>query len=472
MSENAVRKIFGSITALLFVLCVGTGTTQAQSFLRDAETEAFFHEISDPIFLAAGLNPSSVEMYLLADKSLNAFVTGGQNIFIHSGLIMASDDVNQLLGVIAHETAHISGGHGVTRQGAAEAAGNTSILSMVLGAAAILAGSPDAGMGIFMAGQSVAQGQFFAHTRVEESSADQAGASFLAATGTSGEGLVEFFQKLRHQEVLAQVRQDPYVRTHPLNSQRILALEQAVQTSPHYGKAPDPVMNEKFNRLKAKLIGYLYAPARVLKLYPLTDKSPAARYARVYAYHKALEWDLALAETDALIELEPTNGYFYEIKGQILFENGRVEQALPVFREAVKHAPDQPLVATALGQAMVSLEDEQMMKDAIPILEDATRKDTGNSFAWFNLAKAYSWSNRDAEASLATAERFYSAGIPPQAMMHARRAMDQLDTGSPQWLRAQDIFFVSQEAVERFERSQRRRRRATSFSLTGSPQTN
>lgn len=458
-----MRNFIVKNLCLIVLTLVCTLPIRAQSFLRDAETEAFFHEISDPIFLAAGLHPQSVEMYLLADKSLNAFVTGGQNIFIHSGLIIEADDVNQLLGVIAHETAHISGGHGVTRQGAAEVAGTTSILSMVLGAAAIVAGSPDAGMGLFMAGQSVAQGQFLAHTRVEESSADQAGAAFLEATGTSGEGLVQFFEKLRHQEVLAQIRQDPYVRSHPLNSQRILALQKVVSSSPHYKKAPDPVINEKFNRLKAKLIGYLYHPTQTLKLYPLSDTSPAARYARVYAYHKALEWDLAIAEADALIAQEPNNGYFHEIKGQILFENGKVHDALPVFRDAVKLAPDQPLVATALGQAMVSLEDNQMMADAIPILEDATRQDSGNSFAWFNLAKAYSWIGRDADASLATAERFYSAGIPPQAMVHARRAMQLLDEGSPQWLRAQDIFFVSQEAVERFERAQRRRRRATSF---------
>ncbi len=467
-----MRNLFASFTALFILLCSYSTNTSAQSFLRDAETEAFFHEISDPIFIAAGLNPSSVEMYLLADNSLNAFVTGGQNIFIHSGLIIEADNVNQLLGVIAHETGHISGGH-LSRLGdVGKIAGNTSILSMVLGAAAILAGSADAGMGIFMAGQSMAQGQFLAYTRVQESSADQAGASFMEKAGISGQGIIEFFEKIRHQEILAQVRQDPYIRSHPLNSQRILALQKVVSSSPHYGKAPDPIINEKFNRLKAKLIGYLYAPSRTLKMYPLSDTSAAARYARVYAYHKALEWDLALAEADALIEQEPDNGFFYEIKGQILFENGRVQEALPVFRQAVEREPNQPLVATALGQAMVSLEDEQMMKDAIPILEDATRKDSGNSFAWFNLAKAYSWSGRDAEASLATAERFYSAGVPPQAMSHARRAMDLLDTGTPQWLRAQDIFFVSQEAVERFNRAQRKRRRATGFSFEANPQSN
>ncbi|MBV1901474.1 MAG: M48 family metalloprotease, partial [Kordiimonadaceae bacterium] len=438
----------------------------------NAETEAFFHEISDPLFLAAGLNPKDVKMYLLADTSLNAFVSGGQNIFINSGIIIKSDNVNQLLGVISHETGHISGGH-LSRFGdVGKIAGNTSILSMVLGAAAILAGSPDAGIGIFMAGQSVAMGQVLAYTRVQESSADQAGASFLEATATSGIGLIEFFEKIRHQEILAQVRQDPYIRSHPLNSQRILALNGVVKTSKYYRKPPDPRLNETFRRLKAKIIGYLYPPARTLKLYPLSDTSPAARYARVYAYHKALEWDLALAEADALIALEPDNAYFYEIKGQILFENGKVKDALPIFEQAVHYAPQQPLVATALGQAMVSLEDPVMMDKAIPILKNATRQDTGNSFAWFNLAKAYSWNGKNAEASLATAERFYSAGVPPQAMMHAKRALDSFSPGTPEWLRAQDIFFVSKEAVDRYNRQNKKRRRATSFEFSSSNQPN
>ncbi|MFC3050944.1 M48 family metalloprotease [Kordiimonas pumila] len=444
-------------------LWMPAGKTHAQSILRDAETEEFLNEISKPLFIAAGLNPESVKIYLLSDKSLNAFVTGGQNIFIHSGLFMEADNVDQLIGVIAHETGHISGGH-LSRIGdAVSVATNTSIISMVLGAAAILAGSPDAGMGMFMAGQSMAQGQFLAYTRVQESTADQAGATFLEKSGYSGIGLIEFFEKLRHQEILSQARQDPYVRSHPLTGTRIQSLRAVVSQSPYYNKGPDPVLNEEFNRLKAKLFGYITNPTITLRKYPLSDTSIAAHYARVYAYHKALEWDLALKEADALIEKEPHNPFFYEIKGQILFENGHVEQSLPIFESAVAYAPHEPLVATALGQAMVSLEKEDMMEKAIPILEDATRIDPGNTFAWFNLAKAYSWIGQDAKASLATAERFFSAGVPPQAMMHARRAMEGFKPGTPEHLRAQDIFFVSQEATERMERQRGRQRLNVTF---------
>lgn len=431
----------------------------AQSILRDAETEAFFRASSDPIFAAAGLTPQSVHMYLLHANSINAFVTGGQNIFIHSGLLLESDDVNEFLGVIAHETCHIACGHRLRTGEAYASAGATSVLSMVLGAAAILAGGTDAGMGIMMAGQSMAQGQFLAYSRGQESEADLAGARYLETVGMSGEGMIRFFDKLRDQEILAQVRQDPYIRTHPLNRTRILQLQEAVEKSPYYGNKPDPTLEEQFQRLKAKLLGYLYEPRRTLRLYPPSDTSLAARYARVYAYNKALEWDLALEEAKALVAMEPENPYFYEIMGQILFENGRVKESLPVFQKAVDLAPDQPLISTALGQAMVSLEDKALMEKAIPILEDATRRDRGNSFAWFNLAKAYSWMGREAEASLATAERFYSSGNPIQAVMHAQRAVDSFKTGTPEWLRAQDILYVSQEAAEKFQKQQRRQQR-------------
>lgn len=460
-----LRPISKYITVLTAVLLFTVGRVSAQSILRDAETEAFLHEASEPIFRAAELTPASVHMYLLNDPSINAFVTGGQNIFIHSGLILNADDVTEFLGVIAHETCHIACGHRLRRGDAFANVGTTTILSMVLGAAAILAGGADAGMGIMMAGQSMAQGQFLAYTRGEESEADLAGARYLEASGVSGEGMIRFFDKLRDQEILAQVRQDPYVRSHPLNRTRILQLQEAVEGSPAFGKAPDTTLNEKFLRLKAKLLGYLYEPRRTLRVYPLSDTSIAARYARVYAYHKALEWDLALAEAEELVKAEPNNPYFHEIKGQILFENGRVKDSLPVFQQAVDLAPKEPLISTALGQAMVSLEDEAMMARAIPILEDATRQDSGNSFAWFNLAKAYSWTGREAEASLATAERYYSAGVAPLAVMHARRAMEGFKTGTPEWLRAQDILYVSQEAVEKLERQQRRQRRRLQYQI-------
>lgn len=444
----------------------------AQSILRDAETEAFLREISSPVFRAAGLTPQSVHIYLLNDKSINAFVTGGQNIFFHSGLVLAADDVDELMGVLAHETCHIACGHRIRRGDAASIAGNFSILSLVLGAAAIAAGAGDAGIGILSAGQTVAQRQFLSYTRGEEAEADLAGARYLDDVGVSASGMIRFFEKLRDQEILAQVRQDPYIRSHPLNRTRILNLQEETADARHINTPPNQRANAIFKRLQAKLAGYLDHPRQTLRKFPVSDTSVAARYARVYAYHKALEWDLAIAEADALIEAEPNNPYFHEIKGQILFENGRVEQSLPVLRTAMELAPGQPLIATALGQALVSFEDPARMEEALPILEAATRHDRTNSFAWFNLAKAYSWLEREPDAALATAERFFSLGRASQALMHAKRAADGFDTGTPEWIRAQDILTIAQDAADRERRSRgrQRRRAGMAFDADTAPQ--
>ena len=454
-----LRQIF---TALVVTLSASAHVA-AQSILRDAETEAFFRQVSTPIYKAAGLTPQSVHMYLLGDKSINAFVTGGQNIFFHSGLILAADDVDEFMGVLAHETCHIACGHRISRGEAASTAGAFSILSLVLGAAAIAMGGGEAGIGILAAGQTVAQGQFLAYTRGQESEADLAGARYLEAVGVSPTGMIRFFDKLRDQEILAQIRQDPYVRSHPLNRTRIQQLQQTASNSRHYNTPPNKFFNERFKRLQAKLGGYLDVPRQTLRKYPVSDTSIAARYARVYAYNKALEWDLALGEADALIEAEPNNPYFYEIKGQILFENGRVADSIPVFEEAVRLAPREPLIATALGQALVSFEDSERMLQALPILKAATRQDGTNTFAWFNLAKAYSWLDQQPEANLATAERFYSGGAAAQALTHARRALDGFDTGTPEWIRAQDILIAAEEAASRQQRRGSRRRITTSF---------
>ncbi len=458
-----MTRYFRQILTAFIVTLSASAHVAAQSILRDAETEAFFRQVSYPVFEAAGLTPQSVHMYLLGDKSINAFVTGGQNIFFHSGLILAADDVDEFMGVLAHETCHISCGHRISRGDAASTAGAFSILSLVLGAAAIALGGGDAGIGILAAGQTVAQRQFLAYTRGQESEADLAGARYLETVGVSPSGMIRFFDKLRDQEILAQVRQDPYVRSHPLNRTRILQLQQTASGSPYFNTPPNKFINERFKRLQAKLGGYLDQPRQTLRKYPVSDTSIAARYARVYAYNKALEWDLALAEADALIKAEPNNPYFHEIKGQILFENGRVTDSIPVFEEAVRLAPREPLIATALGQALVSFEDSERMQQALPILKAATRQDRTNTFAWFNLAKAYSWLDQQPQANLATAERFYSGGAAAQALTHARRAMDGFDVGTPDWIRAQDIFIAAEEAASKQQRRRGRRRITTSF---------
>lgn len=434
----------------LVALLVLVSPARAQTMLRDAETERFLHEISRPIIEAAGLDPRSIEFYLVGDPSINAFVTGGQNIFVHSGLILKAENVNELIGVIAHETGHIAGGHLIRSGDAVSTAVNISLLSLLAGVAAMAAGAGDAGMAIMGAGQSMAQGSFLAYSRSVEAVTDQAGADFLERSGISGKGLITFFQKLREMEFRYGYTQDAYVRTHPLTGERIQKLQERVAASPHYHKPPNPQHQARFLRLQAKLAGYVNEPTRTFQMYPESDTSTPARLARAYAWHKLANREKAEAEVDALLAQQPNDPYFLEMKGQILLESGKVEEALAPLRRSVELAPNEPLIATSLGHALVSMEDTELAKEAVAILRRVVAIDPENPFAWFQLGMAYTHLGDEPRAALASAERLSLSwrANPAEVAYHASRAVAGLPENTPEWLRAQDILLISHEAAK------------------------
>lgn len=427
------------IIALLSSVSAPAAWAQGIRTLRDAELENFLHEISDPIFIAGGQRPEDVTIVIVDDTNLNAFYAGGQAIFIHTGLILQTDNVDQVIGVIAHETGHMVAGHVQRFDEALQPASSISILGLVLGAAAIAAGAPDAGMGLIMGSQGAAQRTVLKFRRVQEASADQAAIQFLDKAGYSGRGLLEVFEKFRYQELLAAPNIDPYVLTHPLSGERIANVEEKLKEQRYWNTPTDPALEAKYQRIKAKLQGYIWPPRSTLGRYPVSDKSVAARYARIYAYNKALEWDKAMAEANSLIAEAPDDPYLQEIKGQTLLENGHVEASIPYLKKAAELARNEPLIQTLYGQALVALEQPDSDKEAMPILEHAARIDPYNSFAWYQLAIIYTRRDMPALADLATAERYMLMRDPGRAAFHAARAVKGLEPGTPRWLRAQDI---------------------------------
>jgi predicted Zn-dependent protease len=302
-------SVFVARLALLLILSFGLSSrpAAAQSILRDAETEALFRDMSRPILEAAGLRPENVQVVLIHDKSINAFVAGGQIVYLHSGLIAAADDVNEVQGVIAHEVGHITGGHIIRIQEGIKVASGIMLLSLVLGAAAMAAGAGEAGMGVMAAGQQAAMGKFLAFNRTQESSADSAGAKYLNDAGISGQGSLSFFKKLQNQEFRYAVPQeDSYARTHPLSGERMAALEDVYKTVPSWKKATDAKLEARFQRVKAKLAGFVDDHRQTLVKYPERDKTVPARYARAYAWHKSGYPEKADAEVQALLGPSPT----------------------------------------------------------------------------------------------------------------------------------------------------------------------
>lgn len=443
-------------TALALVALAPAAAQQAPSILRDAETEQFFKDLARPLIVAAGLDPRSVQIVLVGDPTINAFAGGGQNVFFHSGLIIAADDVNELQGVMAHELGHLSGGHNVRFNEGAGPATNISILSLLAAGAAVALGAGEAGMAILGAGQSVAQGKFLAFSREQEGRADAAGAQFLSAAKISGKGSIDFFKKLQGQEFRLAITQDnEYDRTHPLSGTRINNLEAIYRADPAYNTPPDRNLEARFQRIKGKLIGYVDDPAHVFRVYPESDSSEGARYARAYAWHRSAYADAAAREIDALLKGRPNDPYFLELKGQILLEGGKPADAVPILRRAVAAAPDQPLIATQLGHALVSTEDPKDFAEAEVLLRKAIAQDRENPFAWYNLGVIFDRKGDEPRAALAQAESANLSGDARSAAAKARFARAQLPKGTRDWLRADDIAEVA--ANELADKKRRRR---------------
>jgi len=422
----------------------------AQSILRDAETEALLRDISRPLIEAAGLQPGNVQVVLIYSDEINAFVAGGQIVYIHSGLITAADNANEVQGVIAHELGHITGGHIIRINEGAQQATGIMILSLLLGAAAMAAGAGEAGMGVLAAGQQAALGTFLAYSRVQENSADQAGATYLTRAGISGRGSLAFFRRLQNLEFRLNIPQDNgYARTHPLTGERISRLEATYEADPAWDRPTDAALEARFQRVKAKLTGYVDDPRQVLTRYPESDRTVPARYARAYAWHRSAHPDRAGAEVDSLLAAAPHDPYFLELKGQILLESGHPTEALTALREAVERAPDQPLIGALLGHALIATEDNANFEEAKRVLRVAVQRDNSNPFAWYQLGIVYDREGDQPRAALATAERYNLTRQPQLALPNAEQAMMGLQVGTPDWLRAQDIAMVSRTEVQR-----------------------
>lgn len=445
-------RLLTRIFALIAVLSLTIQPVAAQSVLRDAETEALLQDMVDPLAVAAGFPEGAIEVVLVSDPSINAFVAGGQRIFVHSGLLNAADTANEVQGVLAHELGHITGGHIIRYSEGAGKATSITLVSMLVGVAAALAGAGDAAMGAMMMGQQAALGSFLAFTRVQESSADAAGAQYLSKAGITGKGSLEFFKKLQNLEFrygYSQSDDAAFSRTHPLSGDRIARLRTDYEADPAWDTPPDQQIQARFERVKAKLYGYVAKPADTLNTFPDYMTGVPAHYARAYAYHKQAKIDAALAEADALLAAEPDDPYFLELKGQVLLESGQPVAALEPLRRATRLSGSEPLIAAIFGHALIATEDPAHFEEAEQVLKVSVARDRENPFAWYQLGVVYAAKGDMPRARLASAEQQIMSRRPAEALMNAEAAENALPTGSSDWIRAQDIAMQARVQLER-----------------------
>ncbi len=435
-------RLAAAAAALVFslVASVAPALSEGMGLIRDSEIESTIRTFVTPLFNAAGLDPDAVKVYIIDQNALNSFVTGGQNIFITTGLLMRAESAGQVIGVVAHETGHIE--HGDLARTAGELAGiqNEALAAQILGILlAIGTGNGGAAAAAAAGGAQLAQRSFLSYSRGQEASADQAAVKLLDATHQSARGLLDFFRILDSETLLAGAHLDPYLQTHPLTPERIAFVKNWVAHSNYTDVPEKPEFKRRFAMMRAKLVGFLQPLGQVLRAYPDKDQSVAGRYARAIAYYRAGQLSTALPLIDRLIAEQPDNPFFHEVKGQMLFEHGKLAEAHSEYQDMVRLAPGEPLLRTELAHVLIETGDKDNNRKALANLNAALEIDNTNAQTWQLAATAYGRDGQMGMSALSNAEYNLLIGRKGDARGQASRAERLLPRGSPGWLRAQDI---------------------------------
>lgn len=411
--------------------------------LRDSETEQLLRDYTRPILRAAGLEKQNIQVVIINDPSFNAFVADGRRIFVNYGALRESETPNQIIGVLAHETGHLAGGHLAKLREQIAQAQTQMIIAMLLGLGAAIAGARsgagNAGAAAIAAPQSTIMRTMLSYQRQQEESADKAGVKFLNATGQSAKGMYETFKRFSEQSLYAASGADPYNMSHPMPAERVRALEELAKSSPYWDKKDDPALQLRHDMMRAKVSGFMERADTVYRRYPPSNDSLPARYARAIASYRHGDLRSALAQIDALIHVQPNNPYFYELKGQALLEGAKPNEAIVPLRKAVQLSNSAPLIEMLLGQALVASENKAYADDAISILRAALSREPEAALGYTQLAMAYGRKGNYAEADLASAQAAFLRGDQKTARDLASRAKTRFAIGTPGWVKADDI---------------------------------
>jgi predicted Zn-dependent protease len=454
--QIALRKKASALTALVTAAALVLSplpAARAQSggppVLRDTESEQLLREYTRPILRAAGLEKQNIQMVIINDAQFNAFVADGRRIFVNYGAILQSETPNQLIGVLAHETGHLAGGHLAKLREQLASAQTQMIIAMLLGAGAIAAGASrgssgnnglaNAGAAAIAGPQEMIRRSLLSYQRQQEENADRAGVKFLNATGQSAKGMYETFKRFTNESLFAARGADPYLQSHPMPAERVAALQEFASTSPYWEKKDDPALQLRHDMVRAKISAFMERPETVAHRYPLSNDSLPARYARAISTYLHGDLRSALAQIDALIHVQPNNPYFYEVRGQALLESGKPAEAIPALQKAVQLSGNAPLIEMLLGQALIGSDNKAYSDEAIRILRSAVAREPEAPLGFTQLAMAYGRKGDYAEADLASAQAAYLRGDNKTARELATRAKTRFAIGTPGWVKADDI---------------------------------
>jgi predicted Zn-dependent protease len=416
--------------------------------IRDTEAEQLLRDYTRPILRVAGLEKQNIQVVIINDNSFNAFVADGHRIFVNSGAIMQSETPNQLIGVLSHETGHLAGGHLAKMREEMSRAQTQMIIAMLLGAGALAAGArsgngnnglANAGAAAIVGPQEMIQRSLISYVRQQEENADRAGVKFLNATGQSAKGMYDTFKRFSNESLFAAHGADPYLQSHPMPAERVEALEGLARSSPYWDKKDDPALQLRHDMVRAKISAFMERQDTVYRRYPLSNDSLPSRYAHAITTYLHGDLHSALTQIDGLIQAQPNNAYFYELRGQALLEGGKPAEAIAPLRKAVQLSNNAPLIDMLLGQALVATDNKALTEEAITILRTAVSRETEAPLGFSQLAMAYGRKGDFAEADLASAQAAFLRGDSKTARELASRAKTRFAIGTPGWVKADDI---------------------------------
>jgi predicted Zn-dependent protease len=454
--DLAFRKRSSGLTAVMVAtalalaqiapLAPARAQNKGPPVLRDTETEQLLREYTRPILRVAGLEKQNIQMVIINESSFNAFVADGRRIFVNYGAILKSETPNQLIGVLAHETGHLAGGHLAKLHERLAQAQTQMIIAMLLGAGALVAGASSGSSGMANAGAAAIAGpgemirrSMLSYQRQQEESADRAGVKFLTETGQSAKGMYETFRRFTDESLFAARGADPYLMSHPMPSERVAALEGLARQSPYWDKKDDQSLQFRHDMVRAKISAFMERQDTVYRRYPLSNTTVPARYARAITTYLHGDLNSALTQIDGLIQGQPNNPYFYELRGQALLEGGKPSEAIAPLHKALALSNNAPLIEMLLGQALVATDNKAYTDEAITILRAAVARESEAPLGYSQLAMAYGRKGNYAEADLASAQAAYLRGDNKTARELASRAKTRFAIGTPGWVKADDI---------------------------------
>ncbi len=426
-----MRKILAIFLCVLLIV-----PARAATLINDTETEQLLTELVSPIATAANISPARLKIHIVHDDDFNAFVSGGEDVYVFTGLLIRIQSPAALQAVVAHELGHTVGGHMAQMADRMAAEMRRALLIQALGIGLMAAGGePSLGAGVLAGAGGVATQGMLSFSRDEERMADNMGLDLRRRAGQDPSAFVQVFEQMRDITGAAETKINPHRINHPLTAERLKNVREYIAAHPGKYESANKKYSARYERVRAKLVGYLDTPGRIADLYPATNKSDAALYARAISQMRGGNYDAATAAAKTLTTRQPKNPYFYELLGDIEFAAGNYDAAVDAYQHALDRQSSAPQIQTALALVLVERSAPGDMERARELCLRANLTAPAPLTYWV-LARTY---GTDGRANWAMAEYYSLMGNDKKARSYAKKAQKSLPHDAPEFIKSGDI---------------------------------